>query len=168
MSLDDDRVIIDSLGRTKVIPSPAKRLARRLTSSASGCHEWQGHRNPWGYGQIGVDGALKLTHRLAWEIANGPITEGLLVCHRCDNPPCCNPMHLFLGTHEDNAVDMVTKGRGVSPKGIGNGRAKLTDDAITQIRALSRLGLMNKEIAAMYGVHPTYVSRIVRGLRRAA
>lgn len=50
-----------------------------------------------------------MTHRVAWEVTNGPIPKGISVCHRCDNPPCCNPQHLFLGTQSDNNLDMVEK-----------------------------------------------------------
>jgi len=68
--------------------------------------------NPSGYGQVGiVDGKLIRAHRLAWELTNGWIPNGLYVCHHCDNPPCCNPAHLFLGTQADNMSDMVKKRR---------------------------------------------------------
>lgn len=75
---------------------PAERLAARLTRTPSGCHEWQGYRNPAGYGQIGVGGRLMLTHRLAWELANGAVPEGMCVSQRCDNHACCNAEHLTL------------------------------------------------------------------------
>jgi len=84
----------------------------------NGCLEWTGS-TVRDYGRIGVNGRLMLTHRLAWELANGPIPDGLFVCHHCDNPPCAqtDPTegypegHLFLGTEADNAADMVAKGR---------------------------------------------------------
>lgn len=64
-----------------------------------------------GYGRIRVDGKSWLAHRFSWVLANGPIPEGMYVCHRCDNPPCINPEHLFLGTQTDNMRDMAAKGR---------------------------------------------------------
>ncbi len=102
-------------------PTVSERLQRRLIASstkshnATPCMEWQGARLPKGYGKIG-DRRQKgtgwaLTHRIAYEAAFGPIPDGQLVCHHCDNPPCCNPDHLFLGTHVDNAADMWAKGR---------------------------------------------------------
>jgi hypothetical protein len=74
------------------------------------CWPWKGARNPAGYGKILVDGVHIDTHRVAYMLAVGPIGE-LLVCHKCDNPPCCNPQHLWLGTCSDNLRDAVAKGR---------------------------------------------------------
>jgi len=88
-----------------------KRLVPRILVTASGCHEFQGARNDMNYGQIGVKSRLMYTHRVMWIAHHGPIPDGLLVLHHCDNPPCCNLDHLFLGTKRDNAIDMARKGR---------------------------------------------------------
>ena len=82
--------------------------SRLASDPETGCRPWMGTRNRNGYGLLNL---TLCTHRLAWELANGPIPRGLLVLHHCDNPPCCNPDHLFLGTHADNAADRTRKGR---------------------------------------------------------
>lgn len=78
--------------------------------AGAGCWEWSGLRSARGYGRFGHDS--RRAHRIAWELTFGPVPDGLLVCHTCDNPPCIRPEHLFLGTDADNARDMVAKGRG--------------------------------------------------------
>jgi len=111
-------------GEIEPLPSLSltERLAAHLVAMPNGCIEWTLSTNCHGYGQIGRGGRTEgkaSTHRLAWELANGPISDGLHVLHHCDNPPCCqtDPTdgypdgHLFLGTRSDNMVDMISKGR---------------------------------------------------------
>ena len=89
----------------------AERLAARLVRTDSGCLEWTGATLK-GYGQIGDGGKILYTHRVAYELAYGPLPDGMNACHTCDNPPCCEPEHLFAGTTLDNTLDMIAKGRG--------------------------------------------------------
>lgn len=103
------------------------------------CWEWIGYRTIHGYpnfhyGQVYFEGKQIVAHRAAWIITKGPIPKGILVCHKCDNPPCCNPNHLFLGTHLDNRRDCMQKKRIVAMKGESHGRCILKSDQVIEIR----------------------------------
>lgn len=129
------------------------------------CWVWTGSVVGRGYGKLGGDGGRTvLAHRVSYEIHVGA-TAGMHVCHRCDNPPCVNPSHLFLGTDKTNSDDREAKGRGVPPPvrpGDTNGSAKLSGSQVAEIRAL--FGVMKMgEIAAKYGVSPSAVNKIKSG-----
>lgn len=126
---------------------------------ADGCWEWTGARAV-GYGHMTPTFARSLglptrfAHRAAYTLEYGPIPKGLMVCHHCDNPPCCRPDHLFLGTSADNLHDARRKGRL---------RTKLTDTNVRDIRAAYRPGSVTLEtLSAMYGVSTMQISRVVR------
>jgi hypothetical protein len=87
------------------------RLLQRVLFGASDCWHWTGARNTFGYGRMTHKGRLEVAHRLSWESFRGPIPAGLSVLHRCDNPSCINPDHLWLGTYSDNLRDAWAKGR---------------------------------------------------------
>jgi len=116
-----------------------------------------------GYGVYVLDGRQLLTHRLMYVayvggIPNDPVTGApLLVLHECDNPPCCNPAHLFLGTHKDNHDDMLAKGRRALMKGIANGRAVLTED---DVRAIFNDPRSAPTLGDIYGVTPGAILHI--------
>lgn len=75
------------------------------------CWEWTAARDPFGYGRFGLNGKICTASRFSWELHYSPISKGMCVLHKCDNPPCVNPNHLFLGTRSDNVADMIAKGR---------------------------------------------------------
>lgn len=123
------------------------------------CEEWTGRRNDKGYGYVGD----RRAHRVAWERAHGPIPAGLCVLHRCDNPPCVNVEHLFLGTQAENIADRHAKGRdnGARP-GEDHFAAKLTNTQVLEMRArYSAGGVTQRQLADEYGVSRGNVSKIV-------
>lgn len=114
------------------------------------CWGWQKARHPKGYGQFSFNGTTNRAHRVAWILVYGPIPKGLYVCHRCDNPPCCNPKHLFLGTQKDNMEDCARKERKkqkLSQKDIVEIRRKYTVDKILQVQLAKQFGISNRTIS---------------------
>lgn len=150
-------------------PTLAERFWAKVAKS-DGCWEWTAARTPmWGYGHIrvgGHTGSIQGAHRVSWTLANGPIPPGMEVCHRCDNPPCVRPDHLFLGTGQANSDDKMAKGRDRKALGAANGRAKLTADQVAEIRRRVAAGETQTSVARDFGVNSAHVSRLVRGLRR--
>lgn len=133
----------------------------------SGCWLWAGPM--WrksGYGILCGEGHKMAAHRYAYETFVGAI-GGLDVCHRCDTPLCVNPAHLFTGTAADNARDAARKGRVKHPnqKGEANSGAKLSAQSVASIRERLQRGERQKDIAEIYGVHPSLISHIRRGAK---
>jgi hypothetical protein len=129
-----------------------------------GCWIWTAFRNLGGYGKF-ASKTNTFAHRLSWIIANGPIPTGMIVCHRCDNPACVNPAHLFLGSHADNVADKMRKGRGrwKGNPGSDNGWSVLTEQDVLQIRRLfdGKRG-SQAALARQFGVSRQQIWRIVR------
>jgi hypothetical protein len=141
-----------------------ERFAKFLRpNKETGCVEWDGARHRQGYGQFYFEGKIVLAHRASWAMYHGSMpTPAQKVCHRCDNPCCVNPEHLFLGTQRDNALDCVAKGRARRARLTGekNGVARFTDD---QVRDIHRDQRMYREIASDYGVAESTIGMIKRG-----
>ena len=133
-------------------------------SKGDGCWEWMGKRNQQGYGAVWFHGVHWRAHRLAWQLTHATAPGTLEVCHRCDNPACVRPDHLFLGTSKDNSSDREQKGRGNHYD--GHGRAKLTADAVAEIRRLYRprdKELGGPALARKYGVHHKRIYDVIHG-----
>ncbi len=152
-------------------PSPDLGPLRMKLAEASSieghwqCWEWQGHRIRGGYGRARWNGRMHLAHRLSYEAYVGPIAPGLRVLHRCDNRPCINPEHLFLGTDLENARDRDGKRR--QARGELVRRSTLRTSDVEAIRAVAALGVTQKELALTYRVHNATISRILNGKRWA-
>ena len=133
----------------------AERFWPKVIKS-DGCWTWQANRLKSGYGKIRYEKRDRLAHRTAWELTNGEIPDGLHVCHKCDNPSCVRPCHLFLGTRSDNMRDCAAKGRLNVRDMTGelNPRVKLTPDYVRAIRRDTRPDIA---IAKQYGVSPAAV-----------
>lgn len=132
------------------------------------CWTWTGwcEKSGGGHGRIAKNGTgagMMGAHVAAWIVTFGPVPDGLFVCHKCDNPPCCNPSHLFLGTNADNMADMVAKGRQRSLCGEDNATAKLTAAQVDEIRRRVAAGDRQVDVAADFGIIQAHVSRIKRG-----
>ncbi|MBX3048618.1 MAG: HNH endonuclease [Anaerolineales bacterium] len=126
------------------------------------CWNWTASTQSKGYGSFGIGGGkTALAHRVAYQLTKGPIPEGLLVRHHCDNRICCNPAHLETGTIADNNRDAVLRGR--TAKGERNGRAKLSMEQVAEIRRLrNEESLKISELAQAYKMHPKSISNIVK------
>jgi hypothetical protein len=127
---------------------------------SEGCWEWQGELYPSGYGRFWSGNHKSVrAHRQAWVYTNGPIPDGMLVCHTCDNRRCVNPAHLWLGTNAENIADMVAKGR-CSRHG---GPKKLTEAAVLEIRMLRAAGVSGRVAGGKFGVTKSTANRVARG-----
>lgn len=152
---------------------PKERFwAKVRVTGPDDCWEWAAGRSKHGYGRVDFHypgKTSRIASRVAWEMTHGPIPDGLHVLHECDNPPCCNPAHLFLGTHLDNVRDMHRKGRAriyQFPNGDDHNKAKLTWADIREIRRTCKPWDKQRGahvLARKYGVKPEAIRRIVRG-----
>lgn len=144
----------------------------------NGCLIWRGGKDQDGYGWSQLRRQRQGAHRLVWELLRGPIPDGLLVLHHCDNPPCVSPNHLWLGTNADNMADRDAKGRQAT--GARNGMhtkpwtrtakrgslhpgAILTESAVAAIRERAAVGISSKTLAEAFGVHQSTINGIVAG-----
>lgn len=151
-----------AIWREKRVPPVDRFWDSTHVASDDDCWEWQGPKSRKGYGRLflGEYGCYQAAHRFSWELANGPIPDGLHVCHHCDNPSCVNPAHLFLGTNQDNHEDKMRKGR--QSRGEHIHTAKLTAEQVVAIRRrYAEGGVLQQELADEYGVARAYMSRIL-------
>lgn len=136
-------------------------LLERLLAHAKpegDCIVWTSKRDARGYGRVRWRGRTRRAHRVLYEVEFGPIAEGLVVCHVCDNPPCIKPTHLFVGTQADNIADMVRKGR-LGPR---SPKRKLTADLVLLIRKWVAGGASLRQLSKSLGIHHTTIGSAAR------
>lgn len=129
-----------------------------------GCWLWTGGGTRTGYGTFYIEGRMQGAHVASWKLTYGPLTDRLCVLHKCDNPKCVRPDHLFIGTYKDNTQDMIAKGRARSPGASGerNNKAVLTENQVREIRSIYGRGIsMPTAIAARFGVCRSTINQIV-------
>ena len=143
-----------------------ERLLEGVSENEKGCWIWNGAKTEKGYGAIHYAGKRARTHRIAYEVFVGPIPDGHMVCHSCDEPSCLNPSHLWTGSAAENTNDMVRKGRESfrfkeQPVfGKKHHNAKMDDQSVRSIRSSNKTQV---ELAEIYGVSQGTISKIQRG-----
>jgi hypothetical protein len=153
--------------RNTVLPGTVEERFWGRVDRTGDCWVWQGRRwRDYGSWTFHVGEGKRRTvpaHRFAWELARGVIPEGMYVCHKCDNPPCCNPAHLFLGTHDDNMRDKAEKGRvrGGDVRGERNPHSKLTADQVLEIRRRAAKRERQCNLAREFGITPQATWNII-------
>lgn len=138
------------------------RFMAKVEFTADGCWEWTAAADLKGYGRFVPHRKVWCAHRWSYDQWNGPVPEGHSVLHRCDNPPCVNPGHLFTGTHADNSADMRAKGR--SCTGSRNPRATISWTIAREARRMYAAGgITNREIAERFGVRKAVIQAVTSG-----
>ena len=150
--------------------STFEKFISNIAHGENGCWEWKAGLFSNGYGQFRIGKKKYRAHRLMWSFIHGEIPDGRIICHRCDNPKCCRPSHLFIGTNRDNARDRDSKGRGArgknprkGRKGENNHQSKLNRYSVTVIREKWEQGEhTQRELAESFGVSKSQIANIVK------
>jgi hypothetical protein len=148
-----------------------KGLKRLIKIQPYGCWEWMGSLDDCGYGKCSRFGGETLAHRMSWIVFRGSIINKMYVCHHCDNPPCINPDHLFLGTQRHNMHDCYLKNRSNHARGERVNTAKMSEKDIMFIRQYHSERMVNTRVksgtltylAERFGVHKTTIISAIRG-----
>lgn len=144
--------------------SPEERFKLSYKIRDDGCWLWAIHCDSKGYGVMGINNKKIMAHRFSYELYVGKIPEKMVVCHKCDNPSCVNPDHLWVGTQRDNIIDMVKKGRSKHPIGEKNHLTKLSRDEVINIKCSLLNNVSGNKLAKKYGVTRTSIYKIKNGV----
>jgi hypothetical protein len=150
-------------------PTDATTFWSHVKIVEGACWEWQAWRDKDGYGRISFNDRPTRAHRLAYMFGKGPVPAGMCVCHSCDNPPCCNPEHLWLGTSPQNTEDSKVKGRkkAFALRGELHPLAFLSDDDVVRLRQLRSRGWRVTDLADIFCVSKQMVSCATLGIKWA-
>jgi hypothetical protein len=144
-----------------IINTAADFWAKVDKAGPNGCWLWTGTKVRLGYGQFRMRNKRWQTHRLAYVLTYGPVPADKFVCHKCDNPTCCNPDHMFVGTPADNMIDKMNKGR--APHGELNKMSRYTTAQVLEIRRLAAAGISERKIREVLGIGRGSVAQIIAG-----
>ena len=151
-----------SLGNSMGKKTSMAEKLMSYTIDKNGCHIWSKFKDKDGYGQISIArNKSGRAHRESYKHYIGQIPDGMFVCHKCDNPSCINPNHLFVGTVKDNAKDRKDKGRNPNKYGINHHMAKLSEEEVLLIRLMKNLGASSKFIAKQFELRQSHVCSII-------
>lgn len=163
-----EAVVIARAAKAAKVPPLSERFWSKVDVRGDDeCWHWKAapRRKDQGYGAFWMDGRHHPSSKVAWLLTNGDVPDGMEVCHQCDNPPCCNPKHLFLGTRQENNDDKVSKSR--HAYGARNGNARLTPEQVQFIRSHKPPGVkrlangITGALAEQFGVTKQYISEIL-------
>jgi hypothetical protein len=130
-------------------------------SNLVGCWNWTASVDRYGYGKVKIAGVVYISHRIAFEISFGDFDKSMHVLHSCDNPKCCNPAHLHLGTHSQNMKEMNSRGRNSYGKGITRKRNKINKQVANQIRIDFKTGVSKHFLAKKYSLSCIHIRSII-------
>jgi len=140
-----------------------QKIIKNIKVNENGCWIWQKPIQPTGYGKTTYKLKSVDCHRVSWIVFKGKIQKGKIICHFCDIRSCCNPSHLWVGTHKENTRDMMNKKKVFDFKGEKNNQAILKEKDIIEIRKLLSLGIKQCVIANMFNIDPSNISNIKNG-----
>lgn len=138
---------------------------KHVIKNTEGCWGWHGTTVIRGYGRLSYKDRPISAHRASWIIHKGSIPKGMFVCHVCDNPPCTNPDHLFIGTAQDNSLDMINKKRNKPNRGSKCPQSKLKEEDVLAIRQMINEGKKQRDIAIIFSVNEKTISKIKHKIR---
>ena len=137
-----------------------KKLLSSIKINENGCWEWQKAKHRQGYGHCPYKRKCLLAHRVSWMVFKGNLPDDILVCHHCDNPPCINPDHLFLGTDKDNTLDHIKKGKSKKSRGENHYFSKLTEKEVKEMRKMRERKIKIKDISRKFNIHVSTAKNI--------